>query len=72
MQTEISGKLTGKQLDLTATLAALKETVDKILRGDLSVAEPMLYSQAISLNLLFAELSGRACERKLGSAMQTF
>lgn len=47
-------------LDLTATRLALREAADRIKAGDLSDAESLLYSQATSLNLLFAEMTRRA------------
>ena len=58
--TTIAPRLTGNELDLTATRRALSEANKKIENGDLGDVKSMLYSQASSLNLLFAEMNRRA------------
>ena len=58
--TTIAPRLTGNELDLTATRRALSEANKKIENGDLSDVKSMLYAQASALNLLFAEMNNRA------------
>lgn len=41
-------------------VAALRQHGEAVNRGDLSAAERMLYSQAVALNAMFAELARRA------------
>lgn len=53
-------KLIGSELELTAIREALKDAGDRIHSGDLSNVEAMLHSQAIALNLMFAEMNRSA------------
>ncbi|MFT3673154.1 hypothetical protein [Aestuariivirga sp.] len=64
----IAKSLLKSDLDLSATRLALREAADRIKAGDLSDAESMLYSQATSLNLLFAEMTRRAMNNFNGDA----
>lgn len=54
------GKPSLGEVSLTDLLRALKEQAGMIKSGDLSDAEAMLGSQAIALNVMFAELARRA------------
>ena len=47
-------------VDLTACLAALKESTRRANQGDLAEAEALLLAQAVTLNAIFAALVSRA------------
>jgi hypothetical protein len=49
--------MTARDLNYNHLIEVLKENTEKISKGDLSDAEAMLYSQASSLNLMFAHLN---------------
>ena len=67
VQSVISKSLLGTDLDLTSVRIALREASDRLNAGDLSDVKSMLFSQASSLNLLFAEMNRRAF-KNLGGA----
>lgn len=46
--------------DLTHSVEALKEKVERVKAGDLSEAEAMLFSQASALDAIFTEMARRA------------
>ena len=47
-------------LDLTACVAALTTTTERVKHGDLGEAEALLAAQSVTLNAIFTELSRRA------------
>jgi hypothetical protein len=48
------------EVDLTACMAALMESTERVNRGDLAAAEALLMAQAVTLNAMFANLILRA------------
>ena len=52
--------LAGEECDLTATLGRMTETAKAVEAGDLRALEHMLSAQALTLNLMFTELTRRA------------
>ena len=65
-------KMTERELNYNNLLDVLKENTDKITNGDMSDVEATLYSQASSLNIMFAHLNTLAVNNLLASGKFEF